>query len=216
MITRYAYGANFLLLFCIDVVCASSAGDCPQIVSNLERLACFDQAAGTRARPERLQWSAPEQDAPTVHSVMANEAHRPSDNLMFRMRPESSGPTGQRRLLISAPAIASTEPRSYLAISCVENISRLQLITGQPIDASWVKVQLKGERWATDWRPWQVMENGQVLDAGRGLPAIEQIKKLKGAHRIQVDSEHYLLDGLSFDAQGLGPLIDQARLACRW
>ena len=46
------------------------------------------------------------------------------------------------------------------------------------------------------------MENGQVLDAGRGLPAIEQIKQIIGAKRIHVVSEHADLNGLSFDAQG--------------
>lgn len=60
------------------------------------------------------------------------------------------------------------------------------------------------------------MENGQVIDAGRGLPAIEQIRKLIGAHRIEVVSEHSELDGLIFDAQGLTPLISQARSTCRW
>ncbi len=63
---------------------------------------------------------------------------------------------------------------------------------------------------------WQVMENGQVLDAGRGLPAIEQIRKLIGAQRIEVVSEHGEVDGLTFDAQSLDPLISQARSTCRW
>ena len=60
------------------------------------------------------------------------------------------------------------------------------------------------------------MENGQVLDAGRGLPAIEQIKQLIGAQRIEVVSDHNEVDGLIFDAQGLDPLIRQVRSTCRW
>lgn len=72
------------------------------------------------------------------------------------------------------------------------------------------------ERNATTATAWQVMENGQVLDAGRGLPAIEQIKQLIGAHRIRVHSDNPQVDGLTFDAQGLDPLINQARSACRW
>lgn len=63
---------------------------------------------------------------------------------------------------------------------------------------------------------WQVTENGQVLDAGRGLPGIEQIKPLIGARRIQVESDNPAVDGLIFDAQGLDPLIDEARKTCRW
>ncbi len=118
--------------------------------------------------------------------------------------------------MIAAPAIASVAPHPYLVISCVQNISRLQLVTARPIDAGRVTVRLQGKRGATVPTLWQVTENGQVLDAGRGLPGIEQIKQLIGAHRIQVESDNPTVDGLIFDAQGLDPLIDEARKTCRW
>ncbi len=147
---------------------------------------------------------------------MINEARRAPDDLAFRISDQSDGSAGRTRLVISAPAIAAAQPGSYLAISCIENISRLQLITGRPVEARRVTVQLRTERLATPAVPWQVMENGQVLDAGRGLPAIEKIRALIGAHRIHVVSDDSELDGLSFDAEGLDPLIAQAREACRW
>ncbi|PKF25538.1 type VI secretion system-associated protein TagO [Pseudomonas hunanensis] len=190
------------------LTCASQ--DCPRIVSNIERLACFDQAAGTPGFTPQRQWSAQELEAPTVRRVLIHETGRAPEDLMFRLRSEEGG------LLISAPAIASVAPHPYLIISCVQNISRLQLVTAQPVDASRVQVQLRGERGATAPTPWQVMENGQVLDAGRGLPGIEQIKQLIGAHRIHVESDNPAVDGLVFDAQGLDPLIDEARKTCRW
>ncbi|MFK3815361.1 type VI secretion system-associated protein VasI [Pseudomonas sp. NPDC089407] len=179
-------------------------------MSNLERLACFDNSAGTPAHLVLVQWTAPEQDSPTLHRVMAHEAGRAADDLTFRLRAEEHG------LMIAAPAIASVTPHPYLVISCVQNISRLQLVTAQPIDAGRVTIRLRGERGATVPTPWQVTENGQVLDAGRGLPGIEQIKQLVGAHRILVESDNPAVDGLIFDAQGLDPLIDEARKTCRW
>ncbi|WP_284354600.1 type VI secretion system-associated protein VasI [Pseudomonas putida] len=185
-------------------------------MSNVERLACFDQAAGTPAYMTERQWSAPEQQAPSVLRVMANEAERAPDDLTFHISGRAWDGAGAPELVISAPAIASGNERTYLAISCIQAISRLQLIAKRPIDASWVKVRLSGQGWSTRETPWQVMENGRVLDAGRGLPAIEQIRKLIGAHRIDVVSEHSELDGLTFDAQGLAPLISQARSTCRW
>ncbi|MFK0092385.1 type VI secretion system-associated protein VasI [Pseudomonas sp. NPDC090592] len=184
--------------------------DCPRIVSNIERLACFDASAGTPAHLVTVHWSAPEQDSPTVRRVLTHEAQRNPDDLTFRLTREDEG------LMISAPAVASGAPHPYLVISCVQNISRLQLITAQPIDAGRVTVRLQGDRGATVPTAWQVTENGQVLDGGRGLPGIEQIKQLTGAHRIQVQSDHPSIDGLVFDAQGLDPLIDEARKACRW
>ncbi len=118
--------------------------------------------------------------------------------------------------MVSAPAIASGPPHAYLAISCVQNISRLQLVTARPIEAGRVSVRLQGESRATSATPWQVMENGQVIDAGRGLPGIEQIKQLIGARRIHVESDHPAVNGLTFDAHGLDALIDKVRTACRW
>lgn len=210
MIVRYAYGVGLSMLLSLAPSLASQTRDCPQIVSNVERLACFDQAAGTPAHVTKLQWSAPEQDSPTLRRVMAHEAGRPPEELTFRLEKGDDG------LMISAPAIASVAPYPYLVISCVQNISRLQLVTAQPIDAGRVMVRLQGERGSTLATPWQVTENGQVLDAGRGLPGIEQIKPLIGANRIQVESDNPAVDGLVFDAQGLDPLIDEARKACRW
>ncbi|WP_139670253.1 type VI secretion system-associated protein VasI [Pseudomonas sp. F16(2018)] len=184
--------------------------DCSRIVSSLERLACFDEAAGTPAHLVPMQWSPPEQDSPTVRRVLTHEAGRHPDDLTFRLTPEDEG------LTISAPAIASAASHSYLVISCLQNISRLQLVAAQPVDAGRVTVRLQGERSTTVATPWQVTENGQVLDAGRGLPGIEQIKQLIGAHRIEVQSDNPSIDGLVFDAQGLDPLIDEARKTCRW
>ncbi|AVF56053.1 type VI secretion system-associated protein TagO [Pseudomonas fulva] len=184
--------------------------DCSRIVSNVERLACFDESAGTPAHLVAVHWSAPEQDSPTVRRVLTHEAGRNSDDLTFRLTREDEG------LTISAPAVASAVPHPYLVISCLQNISRLQLIAAQPVDAGRVAMRLLGERGATALTPWQVTENGQVLDAGRGLPGIGQIKQLIGAHRIQVQSDNPSIDGLVFDAQGLDPLIDEARKLCRW
>ena len=199
----------WLVLGCMPLPVYSDQ-DCSRIVSNLERLACFDEAAGTPAHLVPMQWSPPEQDSPTVRRVLTHEAGRHPDDLTFRLTPEDEG------LTISAPAIASAASHSYLVISCLQNISRLQLVAAQPVDAGRVTVRLQGERSTTVATPWQVTENGQVLDAGRGLPGIEQIKQLIGAHRIEVQSDNPSIDGLVFDAQGLDPLIDEARKTCRW
>lgn len=215
MTARYSCGAIVSLMFCLPPAMASPALDCPRIMSNVARLACFDEAANTPAYAIQRQWSAPEQEAPSVLRVMANESTRKPDDLTFLA---SAGEEDWRLhgLVISAPAIASAEPRPYLAISCIESISRLQLITARPLDARWVNVQMQGMGIPTVATPWKVMENGQVLDAGRGLPAIEQIKKLIGAQRIQLLSDNPAVDGLMFDAQGLDLLISKARSTCRW
>ena len=218
MIKQFTYGFWLCFLVGAEQALAQAARDCTRISSRVERLACFDEAAGTPSDRSVIQgrWSAPELSAPSLARVLANESLRTPEDLAFRMSSHQEGQIGQRLIVISAPAIGATEPRPYLAISCVQNISRLQLLTAQPIEGNRVTLRLRTERQASSELPWQVLENGQVLDAGRGMPAIEQIKALIGAYRIQVLSDHPALSGLSFDAQGLDPLIGQARQACRW
>ena len=210
MFGKNSYGLVFTLILGLIPVLGYPDQDCLGIVSNLERLACFDRSAGTPAHRATVQWSPPERDSPTRLRVMAHEATRSHEDLAFRLKRAEDG------LMISAPAIASSTPHPYLVISCIQNISRLQLITAKPVDAGRVMVRLKGERASTASTAWQVTENGQVLDAGRGLPGIEQIKQLVKAHRIEVKSDNQAIDGLTFDAQGLDPLIAEARKACRW
>lgn len=148
--------------------------------------------------------------------VMTNEVGRGPEDLTFRLGNLGGVADAEEELVISAPAIASVGERSYLAISCIQNISRLQLITNRPVEASRVNVRIKGQGWSTSETAWQVRENGQVLDAGRGIPAIEQIKQMIGAQRIEVVSGHRAVDGLAFDAEGLDALISQVRRSCRW
>lgn len=218
MVKQFTCGLGLLCFAASGQALADPSRDCTRILSRVERLACFDEAAGTPSHQPAIagRWSAPEPGAPSVARVVANERLRAPDDLEFRMTAQPEAQTGRKQVVISAPAIASAEPRPYLVISCVENITRLQLLTAQPIDRGRVTVRMRTERHSTAALPWQVLENGKVLDAGRGLPAIEQIKTLIGALRIQIISDHPAFDGLSFDAQGLDPLIDQARQACRW
>ena len=161
-LAKNAYGVGFLLILGGMPIPVYSDQDCSRIVSNVERLACFDESAGTPAHLVAVHWSAPEQDSPTVRRVLTHEAGRNSDDLTFRLTREDEG------LTISAPAVASAVPHPYLVISCLQNISRLQLIAAQPVDAGRVATRLLGERGATALTPWQVTENGQMREAGRG------------------------------------------------
>ena len=135
---------------------------------------------------------------------------RAVDSRLFQWGRAPFGPTGNQhgRLLVARADIGA----GGLFLQAGE----LAAFMGKHINTGWVTVRLRGDGGSTNETPWKVMENGQVLDAGRGLPAIEQIKKLIGAHRIEVTSNHSEVDGLTFDAQGLDPLIRQARSTCRW
>jgi len=220
-----------------DAVAAGRS--CRTIVSAIERLACFDAEAGTPPVPaaEMATQStvAPTAAAPAavvstatppamvrvpdiVGLVQRNESRRKPDHAGVLLLRVGDAIPGQDKVVISAPALAGSEPRPLLAISCLQNISRLQLITAEPLDVSRVSIRvLLDGRPISDRRPWQVVEDGTVTDAGRGLVAIEQLRHLtRASQQMQLESDHAAFHGLSFDTAALHELMAQQREACHW
>jgi type VI secretion system protein VasI len=102
------------------------------------------------------------------------------------------GPTtSQQRVLISAPPLGDVQRRRYLAISCISNITRLQVLLIQPIAHHAVQMQMFVDgREVGAPRLWRVIDGGHVIDAGRGLPAVELIRKLDGGSRFNRSARH--------------------------
>lgn len=204
---------------------AAAGPECTRIVSAIERLACFDAAAGTPPAPAVSPPSAaPATDKPVAKApdisvlVRANEASRsPEQSVSILMRREDVLP-GQYQVVISAPALGGSAPRPFLAISCLSNISRLQLLTSEPLPVNRVSIRL----WLdghpiSQARPWQVLEDGTVTDAGRGLVAVEQLRHLtRPGQQLQIESDHGPFHGLRFDASALSVQMAQQREACHW
>lgn len=213
-----------------DAASEVAAGrNCKTIVSAIERLACFDAEAGTPPAAT-VQTRAPGVAEPAVASsgsarmpdivglVQRNESRRQADHAGVLLLRVGDATPGQDKVVISAPALTGGEPRPLLAISCLQNISRLQLITAEPLDVSRVSIRmLLDGRPVSGRRPWQVLEDGTVTDAGRGLVAIEQLRHLtRASQRMQLESDHASFDGLSFDTAALHELMAQQREACHW
>ncbi len=224
-----SFGA-LLLAATVFAGCAAASGamasgrHCKTIVSAIERLACFDAQAGTppaaAAGTEAPVIALPElaRVPDIVGLVQRNESRRKADHFsMLLLRLDDAIP-GQHKVVISAPAREGSAAPPLLAISCLQNISRLQLITAQPLDVNRVHIRLllDGRQISTS-RPWQVVDDGTVTDAGRGLVAIEQLRHLtRPAQQVQLESDHAMFDGLSFDAAALHELMAQQREACHW
>ncbi|MGF6394188.1 type VI secretion system-associated protein VasI [Pseudomonas plecoglossicida] len=204
---------------------SAASQDCTQIVSSVERLACFDAMAGTPPFPFQVpSVAAPAAVAPDdrtpeiVVLVRANEADRRSDQTASLVNRAADVLPGQEKVVISAPALGGALPRPYLAISCLSNISRLQLLTPKPLPVNRVSIRLLLDgRPITDARPWQVLDDGTVIDAGRGLVAIEQLRHLTHPGQVlEIESDHGPFDGVRFDVSVMAHQIVQQREACRW
>ncbi|TBU84470.1 type VI secretion system-associated protein VasI [Phytopseudomonas dryadis] len=203
-----------------------SSRDCTAIVSAVERLACFDERDGTPPLPvvprEQLddRATAPLIAVPSITDLVRdNEAARVAhDEARFLITETSDPALDQPQVVISAPALGVAEQRPYLAISCLSDITRLQLLAEQPIERNQVLVRLVlDERPITTSKvPWQVLEVGNVVDAGRGLVAIDQLRRVGEGARLRLESDYIPFDGLVFDATGLKALVDRQREACHW
>lgn len=200
-------------------LCHADTSTCTSIGSSLERLACFDLAAGTPVDTPIQPPALAEAPRPEIVKLMhANEATRTPENSRFILSSAAErGQASQQRVVISAPALGALAPRPVLTLSCLSNISRLQFVLAAPIEHNQVQVRLVlDERTIGPTQSWQVLESGVLVDAGRGLAAIEQIKRLSPGNRLRVESDHPQLDGLLFDTEGLHELIRVERQACHW
>lgn len=199
--------------------------DCVYITSGLERLACFDAAAGTP--PALLSTQLPTAPGladlpvrtPRIRLLVdANEAGRRPDETLSRITRSADVLHGQDQVVISVPALAGAAPDTYLAISCLSNISRLQLLSAEPLPVNHLSLRLLLDgKPISAAQPWQVLEDGTVSDAGRGLVAIEQLRHLiRPGQVLQVESNHAPFDGMTFDARTLAGHISRQREACHW
>jgi type VI secretion system protein VasI len=207
-----------------QVAGATTLRDCISIVSNMERLACFDMVVGTPPAPTSKASAVTKTPAlnsgvrvpEIVTLAQDNEIKRKKGETGFKLLKAEDTVQDQTKIVLSAPAIDRSD--IYFVVSCLSNISRLQLITSRPTAASRMNIRLHLDgRALSNARPWQVLEDGNIVDAGRGLVAIEQLRFLTApGSRLQVESDNSEFNGLIFDASGLSQLMTEQRGACHW
>lgn len=100
---------------------------------------------------------------------------------------------------------------NVLVISCAANITHLRLILRQPWAGEVVTSQLDG---ITVPDGWFVRNRGQLLESGRGLPAIDALKRWIGQRELVLSGA----DGnvLRIELAGLGEALRPLRQQCRW
>src|SRR5699024_4779435 len=114
---------------------------CRSIASALERLACYDELLA--AKPTE-QISKPIQPAHSKSARLAfeQEQQRTQASTDFILTDTGGdNPT----ILITTPAIGIQPPRPILAFSCIDNITRMQLIFNRPLTMPQRRVTLKTE-----------------------------------------------------------------------
>ena len=186
---------------------------CQQEPSALIRLDCYDNVL--KAEQNAAQTS---EDAPrgvNTIKILLQEQQREehSTDFIFTEVEGSISP----EIILTTPAIGTKPPRPVLAFSCIDKITRMQIILFEPIPfENRSSIILKTNTGTKLDASWFVREQGYVLENSRGLPGIEQIRKLFNAETLLVESSDSNLNGLTFNISTLSKDITPLRQACRW
>lgn len=169
---------------------------CRTEAAPLVRLACYDAIGAVPPPPEAALRS------PAWLAIAAQEEGRVEGAPAFLLEQRESGD-----LLLTRPA----QRGATLAIGCINDITQLRV----RLDASWIG---EGVVATLDGAPvsgnWFVRDSGMLLEFGRGLPAIDELKRWRAGRELTLQGEGGPL--LRFDLFGLSGALKPLRQQCRW
>lgn len=186
---------------------------CRREPAALERLACYDhilapeqsgfESALVKARYQGEAWTR----------ATAQEKQRTGNTTSLLV---TQIPGDRPTVVITTPAIGNIPPRPVLMLSCVDNITRMQVALMHPLEMHDIAVALNADNKTFNSR-WFVRENGVLLESSRGLSGIDEITQLLGAKTLTVDTGTDSAAGkLTFNIDGLAQAIRPLRDACHW
>ena len=174
---------------------------CRREPSPLIRLACYD-ALGNEATPSGSKEST---KSPAWLAIAEQEQARVPDSPPFLLRQDEESATA----VLTRPALRG----ATLAIGCVNSITHIRLRLDAPWRGETVEVALDGQA-AHSSQSWFIRDQGLLLEYGRGLPAIEELKRWIGHRELQVQAANGAL--LRVDLSGLKEALIPVRQQCRW
>lgn len=116
-------------------------------------------------------------------------------------------------VVITTPAIGVPPPRPVLMLSCIDNITRLQVALTVPQRQGAKIVTLDKTRTEVQWF---IRENGYLLESSRGLAGIDEIKRLMATETLSIEGSTGALSRLTFNISQLSQALKPLRLACHW
>ncbi|WP_392565258.1 type VI secretion system-associated protein VasI [Utexia brackfieldae] len=183
---------------------------CQNERSALIRLDCYDSIIKATPEPAPL----PDTYHQDIAKVLIQEQQRPANSTEFILT-QADGEISPQ-VILTTPALGTRSPRPVLALSCLDNITRMQIIVNTPLPSSASNLILKTDTGSRLESHWFIRDQGLVLENSRGLPGIAQIQKLFQAKAVLIESDSPLLNGLSFNIYQLEKAIVPLRQACHW
>lgn len=174
--------------------------------SPLLRLDCYDNALSAGSNPNGGQ----QQAGPAWQRAMAQEKGRSDHSTAFLI---SEGQGSNPQVVLTTPALGMPPPRPVLMLSCIDNITRLQVALVGPQKDGAVTLTADSDRFNVQWF---LRENGYLLESSRGLAGIDEIKRLMSADTLTIDGTNGGISRLTFNISQLTPALKPLRNACHW
>lgn len=179
---------------------------CRSESSALVRLDCYDKALA----PTMELTPVPLNTGPAWQRAMDQEKNRADHSTAFLV---TEGEGTNPMVLITTPAIGVPPPRPVLMLSCIDNITRLQVALIGPQKAAAIKLTADNTRFDVHWF---LRENGYLLESSRGLAGIDEIKRLMSAETLTIEGSNSAFPRLTFSISQLPQVLKPLRNACHW
>lgn len=178
---------------------------CREEVSQLIRLSCYDQINVENKQTSTFDISAM---GDIWRLAVEHEMKRENYTAGFIVTTHN---TGTYPVIMTIPAMGYQPPRPILMLSCIDNITRMQIAlpkkqTAGNIQLITDKTQLSSE--------WFLREDGYLLEASRGIPGIDEIKQLLSSTKLTIKLAND--EQLTFNISGINEEIKPLRSACHW
>ncbi|MDD1793391.1 type VI secretion system-associated protein TagO [Enterovibrio makurazakiensis] len=188
---------------------------CADIFGRLERLACFDNLFNTPVKKATETTFVALKPEAWQRATRSERDREEDGGFVLRyvdMKEPKSG------MWMTATALPDrNQQRSEMPIlmfSCIDNISRVELVLPTATSAGKAAVTTSASSSVT--QRWLSDDTGNIMRAGRGLPAIEVMSALMSGPRAVVRSDLDAIGNLTFDTSTLKKTIAPMRQVCRW
>jgi type VI secretion system protein VasI len=188
------------------------ANQCRELTERLERLSCFDRVFETPM--QAAVGHAVFNTSPSWQRASAAAKRLSADQTMV-LTEEGDGELGNAWITLQATNEESRftqQGKPLLLLSCIDNLSRVELALPSEIPDARVKISLA----SGTTRYWRSDDSGMLLSSGRGMPAIEVMKDMTRDSRAWLRSNSKSVDGLMFDTSHLSELLPALKRRCGW
>lgn len=181
--------------------------ECKTILSDRDRLFCFDELFNTPIFTSENTGYPLKAETYPIEWLKIQE--------MEQKRPENiEGFWSTEKQLEHYETLyltQSVEDLGIVTLSCINNISRVEIMLDRPLQKGFVSVSVLGKN--KEQHQWLLDDTGYILREGRGLPAIATMRNLMGESQftLTVNDRHYTLSLKNFNDQ-----VKELQKMCHW